>query len=182
MCFKWDGAKNRRNIEKHGISFEEAQEVFNDVCVITWLDDRFDYGEVREFSLTPKQLMQPNEWMAQFQERITALEQENTRLRTELQVCQRSLASQAGVAELECANALLQAELAEEAQQAVIGREQEKAAQERVAELAKANAVLKRMLDVLATKPELEAFLGQALVAITEQLGSPLSTLWFYDA
>ena len=38
--------------------------------------------------------------MAQFQERITALKQENTRLRTELQVGERSLSSQAGVAEL----------------------------------------------------------------------------------
>lgn len=30
MKFEWDETKNRINQEKHGISFEEAQEVFDD--------------------------------------------------------------------------------------------------------------------------------------------------------
>lgn len=51
MPFQWDEAKNRRNIEKHGISLEEAQEVFNDECALTWLDERFEYGEARKVTL-----------------------------------------------------------------------------------------------------------------------------------
>ncbi len=51
MTFEWDEAKNRRNIEKHGISFEEAQEIFKDPCVLTSLDDRFEYGEVRKITV-----------------------------------------------------------------------------------------------------------------------------------
>ena len=30
MTFEWDEAKNAENIAKHNVSFEEAQEVFND--------------------------------------------------------------------------------------------------------------------------------------------------------
>jgi uncharacterized DUF497 family protein len=30
LRFEWDAAKSRRNIRKHGISFEEAQTVFSD--------------------------------------------------------------------------------------------------------------------------------------------------------
>jgi uncharacterized DUF497 family protein len=30
MEFEWDDAKNRQNIEKHGVSFYEAQEAFFD--------------------------------------------------------------------------------------------------------------------------------------------------------
>lgn len=51
MPFQWDEAKNRRNIEKHGISFEEAQEVFSDGYALTWPDDRFEYGELREITI-----------------------------------------------------------------------------------------------------------------------------------
>jgi len=28
MDFEWDENKNRQNLQKHGISFEEAQEIF----------------------------------------------------------------------------------------------------------------------------------------------------------
>jgi len=125
--------------------------------------------------------MQPDEWMAQFQERITALEQENNRLRIELQVCQRSLASQAGVAELECANALLQAELAEEAQQAAITREREQIATERAAELAKANEALARMSSRLADKPDLAVFLGHIMLEAVAQVGADGGHLTTYD-
>lgn len=122
--------------------------------------------------------MQPDEWMAQFQERLSALEQENTRLRTELQDCQRSLASQARVAELERANALLQAELAEEAQQAAIAREQEKAATERAEELVKANDALRRAARNLAPGPSLDnilpLFLREAIAVSGAAAGAVL--------
>ena len=50
MNFEWDENKNRQNQQKHGISFEEAQEIFNGI-VFTAIDDRFDYGEIRETSI-----------------------------------------------------------------------------------------------------------------------------------
>ncbi len=50
MQFEWDEAKNAINIAKHGISFETASEIFRG-RIISWTDDRFDYGEVREVSL-----------------------------------------------------------------------------------------------------------------------------------
>ncbi len=31
MGFEWDEEKNRLNVEKHGVSFEEAVHVFDDV-------------------------------------------------------------------------------------------------------------------------------------------------------
>ncbi len=35
---EWDEEKNKSNIKKHGISFEEAQEVFNDPNLIEYYD------------------------------------------------------------------------------------------------------------------------------------------------
>ncbi len=51
MEFEWDEQKNRTNITKHGIDFEQAKDVFDDPCVLTRVDDRFEYGEVREVSI-----------------------------------------------------------------------------------------------------------------------------------
>lgn len=45
--FEWDDAKAESNIEKHGVSFEEACGVFRDPFAIELLDDRDDYGEDR---------------------------------------------------------------------------------------------------------------------------------------
>ena len=42
--------KTDKNKQKHGISFEEAQEIFNGI-VFTAIDNRFDYGEIREISI-----------------------------------------------------------------------------------------------------------------------------------
>jgi len=50
MNFEWDENKNRQNIQKHGISFEEATEIFYDI-VFTSIDDRYDYDEIREISI-----------------------------------------------------------------------------------------------------------------------------------
>jgi uncharacterized DUF497 family protein len=51
MEFEWDEQKNRVNITKHGIDFEQAKAVFDDPHLVTRVDDRFDYGEVREVSI-----------------------------------------------------------------------------------------------------------------------------------
>lgn len=47
MKFEWDNNKNEMNYKKHGISFEEAREVFNDPLHISILDERFHYFEER---------------------------------------------------------------------------------------------------------------------------------------
>jgi len=38
IIFEWDPPKNRSNIEKHGVSFEEASTVFQDTLSLT-IDD-----------------------------------------------------------------------------------------------------------------------------------------------
>ncbi|MBD2463522.1 GAF domain-containing protein [Oscillatoria sp. FACHB-1407] len=68
--------------------------------------------------------------------------------------------------------------LAEEAKQAAIAREQEKSAQERAAELAKANEALKRSVDVLATQTDLNQFIGHVLRLAAEQFDAPLAEYW----
>lgn len=47
--FEWDEKKNASNFKKHGLSFDEASEIF-DNPVLTRVDDRADYNEVREIS------------------------------------------------------------------------------------------------------------------------------------
>jgi uncharacterized DUF497 family protein len=46
MRFEWDEAKRRSNIKRHGIDFVDVDEVFAGEA-ITFLDDRYDYGETR---------------------------------------------------------------------------------------------------------------------------------------
>lgn len=46
MRYEWDEAKRQSNIEKHGIDFIGIEEVFAGE-IVTILDDRFDYGEIR---------------------------------------------------------------------------------------------------------------------------------------
>jgi len=50
MIYEWDEAKNRSNFAKHGLDFEDAEEVFTGPCV-TFEDSRFDYGEERLITL-----------------------------------------------------------------------------------------------------------------------------------
>ena len=50
MKFEWDETKSRKNVAKHGLSFEDAEQVFSGPCV-TFEDDRFDYGEERLITL-----------------------------------------------------------------------------------------------------------------------------------
>jgi len=51
LKFEWSDEKNRLNIQKHNISFEEAKEVFLDPMQISKLDYRFDYFEERWITL-----------------------------------------------------------------------------------------------------------------------------------
>jgi len=46
MRYEWDEAKRQSNIEKYGIDFIGIEEVFAGE-IVTVLDDRFDYGEIR---------------------------------------------------------------------------------------------------------------------------------------
>jgi uncharacterized DUF497 family protein len=48
--FEWDNNKNKSNIAKHGISFEQAKQLFDNIH-ITKIDNRKDYGEVRKISM-----------------------------------------------------------------------------------------------------------------------------------
>ena len=46
MEFSWDEAKNRKNIQKHGIDFNDVTQMFsNSLLVIP--DERFEYEEER---------------------------------------------------------------------------------------------------------------------------------------
>jgi uncharacterized protein len=50
MKFEWDKNKNQQNIQKHGISFAEATEIFQGI-IFTSIDERYDYDEIREISI-----------------------------------------------------------------------------------------------------------------------------------
>ena len=47
MRFEWHDAKAEANLQAHGVSFDLAKTVFNDVFAVERLDDREDYGEER---------------------------------------------------------------------------------------------------------------------------------------
>lgn len=46
MIFEWDAIKNKINIKKHGIDFNDAKLIF-DGLTLTVEDDRFDYSKKR---------------------------------------------------------------------------------------------------------------------------------------
>lgn len=50
MDFEWDQEKNAKNLEKHGISFEEACLTFEGE-MLSRVDGRNDYGEQRTISI-----------------------------------------------------------------------------------------------------------------------------------
>jgi uncharacterized DUF497 family protein len=45
--FEWDQAKAVENYAKHGVSFEQARDAFDDPFAVDFVDDREDYGEDR---------------------------------------------------------------------------------------------------------------------------------------
>jgi uncharacterized protein len=46
MRFEWNEAKRQSNLTRHGIDFADVEVVFAGETV-TFLDDRYDYGETR---------------------------------------------------------------------------------------------------------------------------------------
>ena len=67
------------------------------------------------------------------------------------------------------------AALAERAKQAAVS-------DERLAQLVRTNEALTHTLDRLATESSLDTALGDMLIAISQHLGAPSSTLWLHDA
>ena len=51
MKFEWDENKNKINIQKLGVNFEDARTVFDDPLQISKLDYRFSYFEERWITL-----------------------------------------------------------------------------------------------------------------------------------
>ncbi|MEL6455862.1 MAG: GAF domain-containing protein, partial [Cyanobacteria bacterium J06623_5] len=100
---------------------------------------------------------------------------DRTRLTDEQLEFMQALANQAIVA-------IQLTRLGEEAKQAAILQTQERAAQERAAQLSRSNQALKRSLDSLAQQPELEAFLQGVVNEVATQTGADSGQLFLYDA
>ena len=56
VIFDWDSNKNLENIKKHGIRFEQAQEIFLDPLHLSILDERFSYFEERWITMGATQI------------------------------------------------------------------------------------------------------------------------------
>ncbi len=50
MNYVWDPRKNRSNVARHGIAFEDAIRIFEGPT-LERMDDRFDYGEIRVYAI-----------------------------------------------------------------------------------------------------------------------------------
>jgi uncharacterized DUF497 family protein len=50
VTYTWDPEKDRRNIARHGIAFEDAVRIFEGPT-LERVDDRFEYGEVRVYPI-----------------------------------------------------------------------------------------------------------------------------------
>ena len=50
MQYSWDEEKNCRNVEFHGIAFEDAVRIFEGPT-LERVDNRFDYGEIRVYAV-----------------------------------------------------------------------------------------------------------------------------------
>jgi len=48
MKFEWDESKKISNLEKHGISFEEAKTIFDNPLAVIFDDPLHSIGEIRE--------------------------------------------------------------------------------------------------------------------------------------
>jgi uncharacterized protein len=49
--FEWDSDKAARNLQKHGVAFEEAETVFEDPLFITVVDDEHSVDEERYITI-----------------------------------------------------------------------------------------------------------------------------------
>ncbi|HLX54561.1 MAG TPA: BrnT family toxin [Aquella sp.] len=47
MKFEWDEKKNITNVEKQGLNFEDAKDLFINGTLYCTVDNRKDYGEIR---------------------------------------------------------------------------------------------------------------------------------------
>jgi len=47
LTFEWDEEKAKRNVSKHGITFEEGKTIFNDPFAVTIGDPDISEGETR---------------------------------------------------------------------------------------------------------------------------------------
>jgi uncharacterized DUF497 family protein len=56
MEFEWDEQKNLINQNKHGLSFEEAAEIFR-YSIYETIDSRTNYGETRYIGIGPNNQM-----------------------------------------------------------------------------------------------------------------------------
>ncbi|MEY3787752.1 MAG: hypothetical protein RLZ75_1959 [Pseudomonadota bacterium] len=67
MQFEWDDAKNKINIQKHGIDFQDVSDIFN-TPLLEWeqVNALADYGEIRFNAIG---LMQSYEVFAVYTER-----------------------------------------------------------------------------------------------------------------
>ena len=50
MRYTWDENKNKANLDHHGITFEDAQRIFEGPT-LEKIDDRFDYEEIRIYAI-----------------------------------------------------------------------------------------------------------------------------------
>ena len=53
MRIEFDSAKNAANLSKHGVSLALAAELDWEAALV-WVDERFEYGEMRMVALAPK--------------------------------------------------------------------------------------------------------------------------------
>ncbi|MEB3295306.1 MAG: BrnT family toxin [Synechococcales bacterium] len=58
MAYEWDPVKASRNLQKHGVSFEEATTVFNDPNAVTIDDPLHSVGEIREITIGYSRVLQ----------------------------------------------------------------------------------------------------------------------------
>jgi uncharacterized protein len=47
--FEWDDVKAKDNLRRHGVSFEQARDVFKDPFAMDLIDDRNDYGREHRY-------------------------------------------------------------------------------------------------------------------------------------
>ena len=50
MNFEWDPAKNRINLKKHGIDFQDAQTIWNG-WLVTFQSTQSEHGEIRYLAI-----------------------------------------------------------------------------------------------------------------------------------
>ena len=51
LVFEWDAGKEKTNLAKHGVEFDEAKTVFGDPLLLTYPDDQYSDAEDRFISI-----------------------------------------------------------------------------------------------------------------------------------